>query len=90
MIILPKDLRIKYLTFLKNNPETNPEINYQKWANNYWDFCYKKKYEKKSDKSISLFLDKMVQYNKISDEINQARSAFRLLFKIFYKEKNGR
>ena len=78
-----------YVDFLKKNECPFKEIpSYIKWLQYYLDFCHKYSHAKAAPESLSLFLAKLNQKNQTDHQIEQAKQAISLFFKMVEIHKN--
>ena len=78
-----------YVAFLKKKNCPLKDIpSYIKWLQYYLDFCFKYSHIKSLPDSLSLFLSKLEQKNQSNRQIEQAKQAISLFYRLIEVHKN--
>ncbi|MEA1884724.1 MAG: integron integrase [Thermotogota bacterium] len=86
---IPTKIQNLYVAFLEKNKYPSKEIpSYVKWLRYYLDFCNKYNHAKSSSNSLNAFILKLEQKNQTAEQIEQARQAILLFYRLVEIHKN--
>lgn len=86
---IPTKIQNLYVAYLKKNDYSSKDIpSYLKWLQYYLDFCHKYSHTKSAPESLNAFLFKLKQKNQTEPQINQAKQAISLFYRLVELYKN--
>ncbi len=87
---IPNKIHDPYVTFLKKHEIPSREIPfYSKWLRYYLDFCDKYSHTASLSNSLSHFINKLAQKNQTEQQIEQAKNAITLFYKLIESYKSN-
>ncbi|NIR48971.1 integron integrase [candidate division KSB1 bacterium] len=86
---IPDKLQIIYVTYLEQHKNASKEIPfYLKWLRYYLDFCHKYSHTASARNSLTHFILKLKQKNQTEQQIEQAKRAVSLFYKLIESHKS--
>lgn len=87
---IPNKIHVPYVTFLKKHKIPSREIPfYLKWLRYYLDFCAKYSHAASLSNSLSHFIIKLEQKNQTEQQIEQAKNAITLFYRLIDSYKSA-